>query len=57
MLYRSTYIYLYDDSLVTFSKCQPQWHVTMSTYYIKGAAFFVAVVAHIPLRQSYFDYD
>ena len=52
-----TYVSLYNSLLVTFSKCQPQWHVTMSTNYIKWTAFLVTVVACIPLRQSYFDYD
>ena len=57
VLYRSAYVYLYDDLLVTFAKCQPQWHVTVSTYYIKWTAFLITVVARIPLRQSYLDYD
>ena len=51
------YVYLYDVLLVTFSKCQPRWHVTVSTSYIKRTAFLVIVVARIPLRQSYSDYD
>ena len=52
-----TYAYSYDVLLVAFSKCQPQWYVTVSTNYIKWTAFLVTVVARIPLRQSYFDYD
>ena len=51
------YVYFYDVLLVTVSKCQSWWHVTMSTNYIKWTAFLVIVVARIPLRQSYFDYD
>ena len=51
------YVYLYDVLLVTFSKCQSWWHVTVSTSYIKWTAFLVIVVACIPLRQSYSDYD
>ena len=51
------YVYLYDVLLVTFLKCQPQWHVTVSTNYIKRTAFLVVVVARIPLRQSYSNYD
>ena len=47
----------YDVLLVTFSKCQSRWHVTVSTSYIKWTAFLVIVVARIPLRQSSFDYD
>ena len=43
--------------LLQFSKCQSQWHVTMSTSYIKWTAFLITVVAHIPLRQSYLDYN
>ena len=43
--------------LVTFSKCRFLGHVTVSTDYIKRTAFLVTVVARIPLRQSYFDYD
>ena len=52
-----TYVSLYDILLVTVSKCQPQWHMTVSNNYIKWTAFLVTVVACIPLRQSYFDYD
>ena len=54
---RVPHVYLYDALPVTFSKCQPQWHVTVSTNYIKETAFLVIVVARIPLRQSYPDYD
>ena len=51
------FVYPYDILLVTFSKCQPQWHVTVSTSYIKRTAFLVTVVARIPLRQFHSDYD
>ena len=51
------YVYVYDVLPVTFSECQPRWHVTVSTNYIKWTAFFVIVVVCIPLRQSYLDYD
>ena len=51
------YVYLYDVLLVTFSKCQSRWHVTVSTSYIKRTAFLIIVVARIPLRQFYLDYD
>ena len=51
------YVYIYDVLPVTFSECQSRWHVTVSTDYIKWTAFLVIVVARIPLRQSYLDYD
>ena len=51
------YVYPYNVLPITFSECQLQWHVTVSTYYIKWTAFLVIVVARIPLRQSYFDYN
>ena len=35
-----TYVYLYDVLLIAFSECQPQWHVTMSTNYIKRDCLF-----------------
>ena len=34
------YLPLYDVLSVTFSKCQPQWHVTISTTYIKMDCLF-----------------
>ena len=52
-----TYVTIYDVLPVTFLKCQPQWHVTVSMNYIKWTASFITVVARIPLRQSYFDYN
>ena len=57
MLCLSAYVYPYDVLLVIFLKCQPQWHVTVSTDYIKWIASFVAVVACIPLRQSRLKYN
>ena len=50
-----TYICL--TYLLRFSKCQSQWHVTVSTSYIKWTAFLIIVVARIPLRQFSLDYD
>ena len=39
-LYLITYVYLYNILLVTFLKCQSQWHVTVSANYIKRDCLF-----------------